>query len=43
MTGKDMAIRQVLKIIDDNTQELDMYMPMNGQDFKTMEIRLTRK
>jgi hypothetical protein len=43
MTGKDMDIRQVLKIIDDNTQELDMYVPMNGQDFKTMEIKLTRK
>src|SRR5882757_11342817 len=42
-TGKEMDIRQVLKIIDDNAQQLDMYMQMNGQEFKTMEIKLTRK
>ncbi|HEX9510261.1 MAG TPA: DUF1579 domain-containing protein [Puia sp.] len=43
MTGKDMNVRQVFKIIDDNAQQLDMYMQMNGQEFKTMEIKLTRK
>jgi hypothetical protein len=43
MTGKDMNVRQVLKMIDDNTQQMEMYMQMNGQEFKTMEIRLTRK
>ena len=43
MTGKDMNVRQVFKIIDDNSQELEMYTLMNGQDFKTMEIKLTRK
>jgi hypothetical protein len=43
MTGKDMDFKEVFKLIDDNTQEMAMYTQMNGQEFKTMEIRLTRK
>jgi len=42
-TGKDMDVRQVFKWIDDNNQQLEMYMQMNGQEVKTMEIKLTRK
>jgi Protein of unknown function (DUF1579) len=43
MSGKDMPYREVFKMIDDNTQQMDMYAQMNGQEFKTMEIKLTRK
>jgi hypothetical protein len=43
MSGKDMPYREVFKMIDDNNQQMDMYAQMNGQEFKTMEIKLTRK
>ena len=42
-TGKDINVRQVFKLISDDSQQLDMYMEMNGQEFKTMEIKLARK
>jgi hypothetical protein len=42
-TGKDMNVREVFKFISDNSQEMEMYIQMNGQEFKTMEIKLTRK
>jgi len=42
-TGKDQPYRQVLKFIDDNTQELEMYMTVKGQEFKVMDIKYTRK
>jgi len=37
-----MDVRQVFKWIDDNSQQMEMYMQMNGQEVKTMEIKLTR-
>jgi Protein of unknown function (DUF1579) len=43
MTGTMTDIRQVLKIVDDNTQVLEQYSMMNGKEFKSMEIKLTRK
>jgi hypothetical protein len=43
MTGNDMKVREVFKWIDDNTQQMEMFMTQNGQEFKTMEIKLTRK
>ena len=43
MSGKDVAIRQVLKMVDDNTQLLEMYSTANGQEVKNMEIKYTRK
>ncbi|POY38549.1 hypothetical protein C3K47_03905 [Solitalea longa] len=44
MTGKDTMMKQVLKFIDDKTQVLEMYMPApDGKEFKTMEIKLTKK
>jgi len=44
MTGKDMAVREVFTMIDDNTQTMTMYMTgEDGKEFKTMEIRFTRK
>jgi hypothetical protein len=42
-SGKDTPIREVLKIVDDNTQVMSMYYPVNGKDFKSMEITYTRK
>ena len=41
-TGKEMDIKQVFTAVDDNTQKLEMFMTQEGQEFKTMEIMLTR-
>jgi hypothetical protein len=43
--GKICTYREVLKIIDDNTQEVTMYGPdpQTGKEYKMMEIKLTRK
>lgn len=42
MTGKEMDIKQIFTAVDDNTQKLEMFMTQDGQEFKTMEIMLTR-
>ena len=42
--GKELTTREVFKIIDDNTQTMEMYKPApDGKEFKTMEIKYTRK
>lgn len=41
-TGKEIAVREVFTIIDDNTQKMEMYMTQNGQEMKTMEINFKR-
>ncbi|MGI8952294.1 MAG: DUF1579 domain-containing protein [Chitinophagaceae bacterium] len=43
MTGNDIDVRQTMQFIDDNTQLLTMYQTQNGQEFKSMEIKFTRK
>jgi hypothetical protein len=44
MTGNTINIRQVLKIIDDNTQEVTQYTTnKEGKEFKNMLITLKRK
>jgi len=43
VTGKDTPIREVLKMVDDNTQVMSMYYMVEGKDFKSMEITYTRK
>ena len=44
VSGKDIAIREVMKTVDDNTQTMEMYMtPAGGTEYKSMEIKLTRK
>jgi hypothetical protein len=44
MTGKSIDTRQVLKIVDDNTQIMEQYStPVGGKEFKSMEIKITRK
>ncbi|HMK25142.1 MAG TPA: DUF1579 domain-containing protein [Chitinophagaceae bacterium] len=45
MNGQDATIREVFTMIDDNNQMLEMYGPdaKTGKEFKTMEIKYTRK
>jgi len=44
-SAKDIPIRQVLIFNDENHQTMEMYANVgpNGQEFKTMEIKFTRK
>ena len=42
-TGKIIAVRQVIKIIDDDHQEMQMYDTKNGKERKTMELKMSRK
>jgi hypothetical protein len=41
-TGKEMDVKQTFTVVNDNTQKLEMFMTHDGQEFKTMEIMLTR-
>jgi Protein of unknown function (DUF1579) len=42
--GKEISAREVFKIIDDNTQTMEMYRPASdGKEYKSMEIKYTRK
>lgn len=45
ITGKDCKIREVLKFVDDKTHVMEMYMtpPGGGEEFKSMEIKFTKK
>ncbi|MEO7523045.1 MAG: DUF1579 domain-containing protein [Ferruginibacter sp.] len=44
VSGKMMNAREIFKIIDDKTQMMEMYAPgPDGKEFKTMEIKFTRK
>lgn len=42
-TGKQINVRQTLKVIDNDTLSSEMYTNQSGNEAKTMEIRLTRK
>ncbi|HSN61831.1 MAG TPA: DUF1579 domain-containing protein [Ferruginibacter sp.] len=43
-TGKEMDIRETVRIIDDKTQTMEMYGPgPDGKEFKMMEIKFTKK
>jgi len=43
--GLDCTFKEVYKMVDDNNQILEMYGPdpQTGKEFKTMEIKYTRK
>ncbi|MEJ7626693.1 MAG: DUF1579 domain-containing protein [Ferruginibacter sp.] len=42
--GKEITMRHVMKVIDDNNQVYEMYCPgPDGKEFKNMEIRMVRK
>lgn len=43
MQGKDVAIREVISLIDKDNYKIEMYNEMNGQEIKSMEIMFTRK
>lgn len=43
-TKEDCNVRETFQIIDDNTQEMKMYITMpDGKEFNTMQIKYTRK
>jgi hypothetical protein len=42
-TGKEMKVREVFKLVDDNHQTMEMYMTTDGKEHKSMEIKFTRK
>jgi hypothetical protein len=43
MTGHVIDIRQVMKFVDDNTQIMEQYGMKDGKEYKSMEIKFTRK
>jgi hypothetical protein len=43
MAGKEVPVREVFKIVDDNNQLLTMYNTVNGKELKAMEIKFKRK
>jgi hypothetical protein len=44
MSGKTIAVREVWKMVDDNTQTLENYkMGPDGKEYKSMVIKYTRK
>ena len=43
-TMKEAKYKQTFKIVDDNTQTMEMYVPgPDGKEYKMMEIKYTRK
>ncbi len=39
MTGKDVKVKETFKVVDDNSQVMEMFMEgPDGKEFKTMEI-----
>jgi hypothetical protein len=45
LTKKDCNMREIVKIVDDNTQHMELYGPdpMTNKEYKTMEIVMKRK
>jgi hypothetical protein len=43
VTGNDVQMREVLKTIDDKHQVMEMYDTKGGKEYKSMEIKLTKK
>lgn len=43
ITGKDLPVREIFTIIDNNKQKLEMFTTVEGKEFKNMEIIFTRK
>lgn len=42
VTGKAMPVRQTLRWVDANTQEMEMFNTANGKEYRSMVIKLTR-
>jgi hypothetical protein len=43
MAGKDTEAKQTIKKIDEKTFEMEMFNMMNGKEFKSMEMKYTKK
>lgn len=43
MLGKDIKIREIIKIIDQNNFYMEMFQEMDGKEFKSMELKMTKK
>jgi hypothetical protein len=44
MSGKEVTVRETLKVIDDNTQVMEIFAAgPDGKEYKSMEIKMTRK
>lgn len=42
-TGKEIQVRETFRWIDDNRQLMEMFMQQDGKEFKSIEIKFTRK
>lgn len=43
MTGKEMKVREVFTMVDENTRKMEMFDTHDGKEFKSMEITMTRQ
>lgn len=43
MTGKEMPVRETLKIIDDKNHYMEMFETRDGKESKVMDIKLTKQ
>ena len=42
-SGKEANMRQTLKLIDSNNQYMELFIEADGKEFKSMEVKYTRK
>jgi len=43
VSGKDIPVREKMVFVDANTEQMEMYTTLNGQEYKNMEVTYTRK
>lgn len=43
VSGKDIAVREIFKIVDNKTHTMEMYETKDGKEMKTMSILLKKK
>jgi hypothetical protein len=43
MTGKDCTVREVQKFVDNNTMVMEYFVNKGSKEYKSMELKLTRK
>lgn len=43
VSGKDIAVREIFKLVDDNTQTMEMFETKEGKEMKTMSILLKKR
>ena len=42
MTGKDMSMREVYRILDDTHHEMQLFRTVDGKEMKMMEMKMTK-